>query len=176
MNRVSVIVGLVLSVVLPLELTYGTAGHPGWAWGLPHLGVASARATTFLNTLGFEDDVDVVTAWNGEFAVVCEEAPDGSAARTTIVDLEAATGRMLAVAWQGYAVGFEHAVDPIIPDPGIGGLGTFVVVPLEAEDGSAAELMLQHVNSITGAVAVAGLRIELGYLGFCVDVDFVVAP
>ncbi len=137
--------------------------------------LSSAGATPFLDVLGFEDDVDVVTAWNGEFAVVCEERRDGSEGRVTIVDLEAATGRMLAVSWQMQVAGFEHAVDPIIPDPMFGDPGTLVVVPIESEDGSQAWLLLIYADRVTGLAL--GLRwIDLQDLGYCEDVDIVVAP
>ncbi len=133
---------------------------------------ATARAAEFLDTLGFEDDVDVVVSPNREFMVVCEENADGSEARLRILDLDPATGELLGVLAEDESdriLGFENAVDPlIIQQTGAGG-AYLILVAVEREDGTDAKVIELLTNDF-GAV-VGDLEIDLGDLGFRDDVD-----
>src|SRR5512147_345807 len=93
-----------------------TAGLPGAAAAL------FPPPVSFITTLGWEDDVDVVVAPDGEFLVFCEEKEDGSLAHLWILDLDPVTGNVLGNL-SIIVPGFENGVDPIIlpelePDTG----------------------------------------------------------
>jgi hypothetical protein len=133
------------------------------------LAAAPAKVSVFLDTLGFEDDVDIVIEESGHFVVVPEESEDGSEAKVTIIDLDAATGAPLGItAVLDPVLGFENGVDPMIMHPTMS--GTIVLIPTESEDGSMAGIHVLEVDATTGAVMRSEF-IDLGDLGFREDVD-----
>ena len=158
----SSMVALLLFVGVGLDL-----GAGGSAFGS-----AAAAASIFLPTFGFEDDVDVIAAWNGQFLVVCEEGDQGTPARVRIIDLDGDTGVPIAVRFELIVPGFEQGVDPIAPNPH-GGLGSPVVIPVESADGREAGVVLLLVDD-SGNVLEQKL-IDLGNLGFRPDVDPIAA-
>jgi hypothetical protein len=133
---------------------------------------AEARAAEFLDTLGFEDDVDVVVSPNREFMVVCEENADGSAARLRILDLDPATGEYIDVLFEDEddrILGFENAVDPLVIQL-TGAVGRYLVlVAVESEDGTEAKVI--ELLTDEGGLVIDDLEIDLGDLGFRDDVD-----
>jgi hypothetical protein len=132
------------------------------------VGATDVADTFFLDTLGFEDDVDVVVSPNREFMVVAEEAEDGSTARLRIIDLDPATGAYVAILFQDDLVpGYENGVDPIIILREDG--ACLILVPLESEDGSDAKLTVLRTTVLGGFLD--RVDIELGNLGFREDVD-----
>jgi hypothetical protein len=133
----------------------------------------AGHAASFLTTLGFEDDVDLVVAPNREFLLVPEEAEDGSSAQLTIIDLDAATGQPLNLNDPVVipTLGFENGVDPIVFTDHAG--NTFAFVPTESEDGDLAKLLVLQLDS-SGAV-LGQVDIALGDLGFKPDIDGVIS-
>jgi len=132
------------------------------------VGFTDVADTFFLDTLGFEDDVDLVVSPNREFMVVAEESEDGSAARLRIIDLDPATGAFVAILFQDdLALGYENGVDPIIVITEAP--ACFILVPQESEDGSDAKLTVLRTTVFGGFLG--RVDIELGNLGFREDVD-----
>ncbi|MCI0544246.1 MAG: hypothetical protein L0Z49_07330, partial [Actinobacteria bacterium] len=119
--------------------------------------------------MGFEDDVDLVVDSDKEFVVIPEEKEDGSEAHLKIVDINPTTGAPLAVTFETDVIGFEDGVDPFVTKcaPGSEAL---VVVPLENEDGSMAQILLLELDETTGAL-MSSVMIDLAFLGFHPDVD-----
>ncbi len=139
--------------------------------GLTPLALAArpAWASIFFDSLGFEDDVDIVVDVDGEFLVVAEESEDGSDAKVTIIDLDLATGAPIGVSFVLEDVlGFENGVDPMVLHP-TGG-GHIILIPTESEDGSQAGIHVFEVVAATGA-PIRTDYIDLGDIGFRVDVD-----
>ncbi len=131
-------------------------------------GPGGARAASFLDTYGFEDDVDLVVAPDGEFMIMCEENEDGSEARIRVIDLDPATGNVLGN-FAIEAMGFEHGVDPIILPELEAGVGHPVFVPMETADGMTAGLYVLLLDASGGVIE--GRIIHTGVLGFRPDVD-----
>lgn len=134
-----------------------------------------ACGSSFMGTLGFQDDVDLVTSPDGEILVLCEAGTPGGPGRLRIIDLDAATGNPLAVALIRDLPGFEHAVDPLVVNaPGIP--GEVVLVPYDAPDGQTAGVLVLNVSTAGAVLAGREVDIPLGDLGFRPDVDAFVAP
>ena len=130
---------------------------------------AAASSTSFLPVLGWEDDVDVVVAPDGEFLVLCEEREDGTQAQVRILNLAAATGQVLGTSFTMGVPGFENGVDPIIIQELEAGTGYPVLIPVESETGAAAGILVLRVNA--AGVVLEQIQISLGPLGFRPDVD-----
>jgi hypothetical protein len=138
------------------------AGLPGAAAALP------PPPVSFITTLGWEDDVDVVVAPDGEFLVFCEEKEDGSLAHLWILDLDPVTGNVIGNL-SIIVPGFENGVDPIIlpelePDTGYP-----VFVPVESENGASAGVLVLLLDADINILQEH--QIITGSLGFRPDVD-----
>lgn len=130
-----------------------------------------AGIAVFIETLGFEDDVDVVVAPAGrEFMVVPEENEDGSRALVTIIDIDSATGEPLEIVHQEEVLGYENGVDPVIIWTEWDPFDYLVVLPVENEAGSEAEIVL--LGTDPNGNVLDQVVIELQDLGFREDVDF----
>lgn len=138
------------------------------------LAAPPARSASFLTTLGFADDVDLVTSENGEILLICEESPAG-AGQLRIMDLNAATGGPLGIAQTRVLPGFEAGVDPIAVSP-VGVAGSLVIVPYESRNGATAGVLVMNLNDSGAVILGREVNINLGNLGFRPDVDPVIAP
>lgn len=131
---------------------------------------APARASLFLPSLGWKDDVDLVVAPDGEFLVVCEAAESGAPAQVSIVDLDPLTGAPVALRLIRAVPGFENGVDPIVVRQLAPGAGYPVLIPVESEGATpVAGVLVLLLDS--GGFLISEKRIELGNLGFREDVD-----
>jgi FlgD Ig-like domain len=139
------------------------------AYAVLILAATPASVSIFFGTLGFEDDVDIVVDPGGNFVVVPEENEDGTDAKVTIIDLDAATGAPLGITFVLDDVfGFENGVDPMVMHPTES--GSIVLVPTESENGLVAGIHVLEVDATTGALMRMEF-IDLGDLGFREDVD-----
>lgn len=128
-----------------------------------------AGATVFLDTAGFEDDVDLIVSPMGEFLVVPEESEFGDSARVTIFDLVSATGAPIGPTITFDVPGFENGVDLMTMHP-TGAPSSVLLVPWETENGEQAGIVVLKVDDVTG-MPFYRVDIDLGNLGFRDDVD-----